>query len=1549
MTPKKRRFTLVLLLIGLLSIPLIHMMAGASTPYQIRILEINDNGDFALSTQLQGTSNVTVTTMRMKQFVALREDLDGKYDAIYIGKGTYSTAGVSGQDHNTAAVMNDITHLKADTIVNSYIAKGLPVILHTSILNQAANTSKAADDQRILYSTFASYNTTAGKMANVYFVTDATLPSTVTQIKNTGSSLYKMMTQRPQFAISSSPVDYNTNKAFSYKVGDQLKFAFTTDNIASYTSDNVRANLYLSVDKVLQMGNDDLVATSSLNSANGMLNYTLPKAYSGLLYWKLEIVNTQSGSTLSNYASGVIRYQDEKTIVRVLQIMPSDNTSSSLLSATNMVQSYLGGADYQLNIKPIQVAEFNTTAYKNLNGTYDMLIFGFRDEYNLYATLTDASIKAVQNFAASGQAVMLTHDTIYESSLQSIKTKPWIDAFQTLSGQIAPKTNIGLNAVNASNSTQVVNTGLLTAYPFDLSQKPGNTNGYVGQINTTHDQYFTLNLEDPDIVSWYNIIGSNRDVQDSWNHYYTYSNGNITYSGTGHTNTGFPEWEQKLFVNTMYRAFIGSNHAPDISVTAPQDGSSKPSYLRDLVLSYTPNDWDLKDRTLYTSVKFKANGAYLTDLEIPEKAVVTGQTISQTFTNPLPKGGSLQIEILARDKQGAITTKTVTLVINPAKANLLTERKIISGVDTTTNSAVSGQPVSLLYSVTPQTIAYSSVSSEEQGFAHMAVSDILYTETLPPNLEIDKASLPKGMTYTGTAATGYTLSMPMADIAYSLTSTNGVQSYTPDKADPVTFKLNVTPTAKGAYNLLNAKLAFNDIHGTNILGTAGNYNFFIKNDIKMDASGFSSEGKMAGGGNVTLNGGFNIGSKLTNTTGSTPVLIAGGNLDAGTNGGSVQNGVAVYGGTFTGPVYKTYTAVPGKPIDFTTAFTKLTNVSSQVAALTVNGMTKTEYGNLSLTGIDPSLNVFNVSGSDISSTNSLSINVPKNSTVIVNVSGTSVSMQGGLSIKDTNGIDLNTGQVLFNFPQTNSLTIGSMGVKGTILAPQAAVSFGGSIQGTLIGASLSGRGTGAALPLFNGNVPLPNSSTDTKTTIVFPDIIFQSVVKVSSLSLKDETMLVGDQKLLIPVILPIDANNKVLTWSSDNPAVLKVTPSGETATATAISPGTAHITITTTDGSKITYTSTVNVIQPGLVITGSPTLNVNEQKTYTAVLTPANPTSTVKWSFKDPNESKATLTADTSNPWNVIIRGISPGTITMVATVTTPNGRTYTAELPVTIPNPLQLKINGPATTPVSKMPVTLSVTASPENLMPKQLQWSISSSAPDGAASLQTGTNGTAQLTALKEGTVVITVQGDGKTATHTLVITDAPALNGPATVSMGQVIDLTASLASGTLTSTSWSLSDSSVGKAKILSGANSSTLQLGGLVPGPITLNVTIGGKPLSKTITVEPVNLTFLANRQNARDNLQIGNLSTYNLKQDLVFAIDPNERLAEDIWKNVVFGTTDKDLVILNASTGQLTPLKKGTATITATYKSYPTIKATTTVTIKDLGDSSGPSQDGNRY
>lgn len=93
-------FTVTTLLLLLLVLPIKnHFMNvdASSNEYQIRMLEVTENGVSELASLKTGISNLTIDTMSMKRFVALRDDLDGRYDAVYIGKGTYNPAQVSNQ------------------------------------------------------------------------------------------------------------------------------------------------------------------------------------------------------------------------------------------------------------------------------------------------------------------------------------------------------------------------------------------------------------------------------------------------------------------------------------------------------------------------------------------------------------------------------------------------------------------------------------------------------------------------------------------------------------------------------------------------------------------------------------------------------------------------------------------------------------------------------------------------------------------------------------------------------------------------------------------------------------------------------------------------------------------------------------------------------------------------------------------------------------------------------------------------------------------------------------------------------------------------------------------------------------------------------------------------------------------------------------------------------------------------------------------------------------------------------------------------------------
>lgn len=101
---------------------------------------------------------------------------------------------------------------------------------------------------------------------------------------------------------------------------------------------------------------------------------------------------------------------------------------------------------------------------------------------------------------------------------------------------------------------------------------------------------------------------------------------------------------------------------------------------------------------------------------------------------------------------------------------------------------------------------------------------------------------------------------------------------------------------------------------------------------------------------------------------------------------------------------------------------------------------------------------------------------------------------------------------------------------------------------------------------LSGNTPLMMVSTGDG-----------SVLSVS-LNKQSTVLTVGQSETLIPKVLPVDATNKNLSWTSSNTSVATVA----NGVVTAVSAGTATITVTTVDGSKTaTCSVTVNPVSGG--------------------------------------------------------------------------------------------------------------------------------------------------------------------------------------------------------------------------------------------------------------------------------------------------------------------------------------------------------------------------------
>ena len=173
-------------------------------------------------------------------------------------------------------------------------------------------------------------------------------------------------------------------------------------------------------------------------------------------------------------------------------------------------------------------------------------------------------------------------------------------------------------------------------------------------------------------------------------------------------------------------------------------------------------------------------------------------------------------------------------------------------------------------------------------------------------------------------------------------------------------------------------------------------------------------------------------------------------------------------------------------------------------------------------------------------------------------------------------------------------------------------------------------------------------------------ITVQQAVSAIETDAEQLTLNVSDSQTLTAAVLPETATNKELTWQSSNPEVAAVSAKGK---ITAVAPGTATISCTAADGSEVTSTCSVTVIQ--LVDTvkidaaSASTVNKNDSLDLNVLITPENATDqTVTWESSNPE-------AVTVNSKGTV-KAVGVGTATI--SCTTADGSNKTAEITIHVP-----------------------------------------------------------------------------------------------------------------------------------------------------------------------------------------------------------------------------------------------------------------------------------------
>ena len=329
----------------------------------------------------------------------------------------------------------------------------------------------------------------------------------------------------------------------------------------------------------------------------------------------------------------------------------------------------------------------------------------------------------------------------------------------------------------------------------------------------------------------------------------------------------------------------------------------------------------------------------------------------------------------------------------------------------------------------------------------------------------------------------------------------------------------------------------------------------------------------------------------------------------------------------------------------------------------------------------------------------------------------------------------------------------------------------------------------------------------------------------------------GEKTKLVPTILPENAENKDVIWSSGDEGVAKVAADG---TITAVSAGQVDIVCTAQDGGETTATYKLNVVVGTKKLTlGQKAVTVvigagedSAQKQITYSLSPENTTFTdIEWTSSD--ESIAVVDK------NGVVKGISVGKATITATPSDPRlsakGKVTCA---VTVGQAVTgISINnGPEQLAKGKT-IALKVSVSPENAMDKKVTWSTSDKS---VATVDA--KGTLKAVGVGEATITATANdGSGKSASFKVVVFQAVTSvkakeTGKIVVFAGQekTLHVTVGPSDATDKSVTWVSSDESIA---VVSATGAVTAKKTGTVV--ITAMAKDGsGKKASFSLLVEP---------------------------------------------------------------------------------------------------------------
>lgn len=346
------------------------------------------------------------------------------------------------------------------------------------------------------------------------------------------------------------------------------------------------------------------------------------------------------------------------------------------------------------------------------------------------------------------------------------------------------------------------------------------------------------------------------------------------------------------------------------------------------------------------------------------------------------------------------------------------------------------------------------------------------------------------------------------------------------------------------------------------------------------------------------------------------------------------------------------------------------------------------------------------------------------------------------------------------------------------------------------------------------------------------DTLTPSTIHVTSVTVTGAaTVGVGQHITLSAAVLPTNATNRTVSWSSSD--TTKATVNASTGEVTGVAAGT--VTITATAGGKtgtktitVTANSQSKVDVESVTVSGANEVAVGANITLTAAITPSDATNqTVTWDIQP--AGIATIDA------NGVVTGVTAGTAYVMATADGINSqlKEITVKAPTAVTG---VTLNqSSATLTVGGGTLTLTETVAPNDATNKAVSWSSSN---DGVATVA---DGVVTAVAAGQATITVTTEDGSYTADCVVTVEPAPVAVESVTITegasgklaVGGTVTLHATVAPSDATNktVAWASKNAAVATVDASTGAVTAVSR------GTAEITATAGGVSATYTLTVQ----------------------------------------------------------------------------------------------------------------